>query len=90
MPIAWKGKGADEQGFDAKGNRVVAIDQRYFRPSEVDTLLGDPSKAAKKLGWRPKVKFKELVAEMAREDLREAERVSLVRKHGYKAPDQHE
>jgi GDPmannose 4,6-dehydratase len=90
MPITWRGKGADEKGFDTKGNCVVAIDPHYFRPSEVDTLLGDPSKAAAKLGWRPKVKFKELVAEMAREDLREAERVSLVRKHGYKAFDQHE
>jgi GDPmannose 4,6-dehydratase len=90
MPLAWKGKGADEKGYDAKGRAVVAIDPRYFRPSEVDTLLGDPSKAAKQLGWRPRVKFKELVTEMAREDLREAERVSLVRKHGYKAPDQHE
>ena len=90
MALTWKGKGADEKGYDAKGNCVVAVDPRYFRPAEVDTLLGDASKAAKKLGWRPKVKFKELVAEMAREDLREAERVSLVRKHGYKAPDQHE
>jgi GDPmannose 4,6-dehydratase len=90
MTLAWKGKGADEKGFDGKGNCVVAIDPRYFRPSEVDTLLGDPGKAAKKLGWRPKVKFRELVAEMAREDLREAERVALVRRHGYKAPDQHE
>jgi len=90
MRISWQGKGADEKGFDAAGRCVVAIDRRYFRPAEVDTLLGDPSKAAAKLGWRPKVKFKELVAEMAREDLRDAERVSLVRKHGYKAPDQHE
>jgi len=90
MPIAWKGKGADEKGFDAKGKCVVAIDRRYFRPSEVDTLLGDASKAAKKLGWKPKVRFADLVKEMAREDLREAERVSLVRKHGYKAPDSHE
>jgi GDPmannose 4,6-dehydratase len=90
MPIAWKGKGAEEKGYDAKGNVVVAIDPRYFRPSEVDTLLGDPSKAAAKLGWRPKVRFQELVKEMAREDLQEAERVRLVRKHGYKAFDQHE
>jgi len=90
LPITWKGKGADEKGYDAKGNCVVAIDVRYFRPAEVDTLLGDASKAAKKLGWRPKVRFKELVAEMAREDLQEAERVRLVRKHGYKAFDQHE
>jgi GDPmannose 4,6-dehydratase len=90
LPITWKGKGADEKGFDAAGRCVVAVDPRYFRPSEVDSLLGDASKAAKKLGWKPKVKFKDLVAEMAREDLQEAERVRLVRKHGYKAFDQHE
>jgi len=90
MPIAWKGKGAEEKGFDAKGNCVVAIDRRYFRPAEVDTLLGDPRKAAAKLGWRPKIRFDELVKEMAREDLRDAERQSLVKKHGYKVFDQHE
>jgi GDPmannose 4,6-dehydratase len=90
LTISWKGRGADEKGYDANDRCVVAIDPRYFRPSEVDTLLGDASKAAKKLGWKPKVRFADLVKEMAREDLREAERVSLVRKHGYKAPDQHE
>ena len=90
MPIAWKGKDAEEKGFDAKGNCVVAIDRRYFRPAEVDTLLGDPRKAAAKLGWRPKIRFDELVKEMAREDLRDAERQSLVKKHGYKVFDQHE
>ncbi len=90
MPLTWQGRGVDEKGFDAKGRCVVAVDPRYFRPTEVDSLLGDPSKAAAKLGWRPKVRFKDLVAEMAREDLRDAERTSLVRKHGYKAFDQHE
>ncbi|MEA3192956.1 MAG: GDPmannose 4,6-dehydratase [Betaproteobacteria bacterium] len=90
LPLAWKGKGAEEKGFDAAGRCVIAIDPRYFRPAEVDTLLGDASKAAARLGWRPKVRFGDLVKEMAREDLREAERVSLVRKHGYKAFDQHE
>jgi GDPmannose 4,6-dehydratase len=90
LPLTWKGSGADEKGFDPSGRCVVAIDSRYYRPAEVDTLLGDASKAAAKLGWRPKVRFAELVSEMAREDLREAERVSLVRKHGYKAFDQHE
>ncbi len=90
LAIRWEGKGADEKGVDASGRVVVAIDRRYFRPSEVDTLLGDPGKAATKLGWRPRVRFNDLVKEMAREDLREAERVSLVKKHGYNVFDQHE
>jgi GDPmannose 4,6-dehydratase len=90
MRIAWKGKGAEEKGFDAEGRAVVAIDPRYYRPAEVDTLLGDASKARAKLGWQPRVRFKELVAEMAREDLREAERESLVKKHGYRVFNHHE
>jgi GDPmannose 4,6-dehydratase len=90
MRIAWKGKGAEEKGFDAQGRAVVAIDPRYYRPAEVDTLLGDASKARAKLGWQPRVRFKELVAEMAREDLREAERESLVKKHGYRVFNHHE
>ena len=90
MRITWKGKGAEEKGFDAQGRAVVAIDPRYYRPSEVDTLLGDASKAREKLGWQPRVRFKELVAEMAREDLREAERESLVKKHGYRVFNHHE
>jgi len=90
MKVAWQGKGADEKGFDPAGRCVVAIDPRYFRPAEVDSLIGDASKARRELGWKPRVRFKELVAEMAREDLRDAERMSLVRKHGYKAFDQHE
>ena len=90
MQIKWKGKGAEEKGVDAEGKTVVAIDPRYYRPSEVDTLLGDASKARKQLGWKPRVMFKELVAEMAREDLRDAERESLVKKHGYRTFDHHE
>jgi GDPmannose 4,6-dehydratase len=90
MRITWKGKGAEEKGFDAEGRAVVAIDPRYYRPAEVDTLLGDASKARAKLGWQPRVRFKELVAEMAREDLREAERESLVKKHGYRVFNHHE
>ena len=84
MKVRWKGKGADEKGVDEKGRTVVAIDPRYHRPSEVDTLLGDASKAREKLGWTPRVRFKELVQEMAREDLKEAEREALVKKHGYR------
>jgi GDPmannose 4,6-dehydratase len=88
--LDWAGKGRDEKGMDADGRCIVAIDPRYHRPAEVDSLLGDASKAQARLGWRPKVRFQELVAEMAREDLREAERESLVKKHGYRTFDQHE
>ena len=90
MKVRWKGKGADEKGYDAEGRCIVAIDSRYFRPAEVDTLQGDASKARAKLGWRPRVSFKELVAEMAKEDLREAERSRLVKQNGYVAFDHHE
>ena len=90
MKVRWKGKGADEKGYDAEGRCIVAIDSRYFRPAEVDTLQGDASKARAKLGWRPRVSFKELVAEMAKEDLREAERSRLVKQHGYVTFDHHE
>ena len=90
MRLSWKGKGADEKGVDGEGRAIVAIDSRYYRPSEVDTLLGDASKARKQLGWQPRVRFKELVQEMAREDLKEAERESLVKKHGYRTFNQNE
>jgi len=90
MSVQWKGSGADEKGYDAQGRCIVSVDPRYFRPAEVETLLGDATKARQKLGWTPKVRFHDLVKEMAREDLREAERTQLVRKHGYSAPDQRE
>ena len=83
MAIAWEGSGLEEKGYDAAGRCIVAVDPRYFRPAEVDTLLGDASKAREKLGWTPKITFEELVREMVREDLRSAERDALVRKHGY-------
>ena len=88
--IRWEGTGVEEKGYDEKGNCIVAVDARYFRPTEVETLLGDPSKAKSKLGWVPKVTFKELVAEMVREDLKAAERDELVKRHGYGAFDYHE
>jgi GDPmannose 4,6-dehydratase len=90
MQIRWEGQGIEEKGCDANGKVIVAIDSRYFRPTEVETLLGDPSKAKLKLGWTPKISFDELVAEMVREDLKAAERDELVKKHGYKAMDYHE
>jgi len=83
--IRWKGKGLEEKGFDAvTGKPVVAIDPRYFRPAEVDTLLGDPSKARRKLGWEPRVSFDELVTEMIMADLREAEKDTMVQQKGYR------
>jgi len=90
MPLEWRGKGADEHALDGKGRRIVAVDRRYFRPAEVDTLLGDPSKAKAKLGWTAKISFETLVKEMAEADLRDAERESLIKKHGYRTFDQHE
>ncbi len=69
---------------------IVAVDPRYFRPTEVETLLGDATKAREKLGWTPKISFDELVAEMVREDLKTSERDELVKKHGYKTMDHHE
>jgi GDPmannose 4,6-dehydratase len=88
--VTWKGKGVDEKGYDADGKCIVQVDKRYFRPTEVETLLGDPSKAKQKLGWTPKITFHELVAEMVREDLKSAERDELVKKHGFTAYDYNE
>lgn len=90
IQILWEGEGVDEKGYDAHGKCVVAIDPRYFRPTEVETLLGDPTKAKEKLGWTPRITFEELVAEMVREDLKSAERDELIKRHGYKSMDYHE
>ena len=90
MTIRWEGHGIDEKGFDVNDRCIVAVDSRYFRPTEVETLLGDPTKAKAKLGWTPKISFSELVAEMVCEDLKTAERDELVKKHGYKTMDYHE
>jgi GDPmannose 4,6-dehydratase len=81
----------EEQRDEAiQNNPIVAVDPRYFRPTEVETLLGDATKAREKLGWTPKISFDELVAEMVREDFKSAERDELIKKHGYKAMDYHE
>jgi len=88
--ITWQGQGVEEKGYDGQGRCIVQVDSRYFRPTEVETLLGDPSKARQKLGWTPKITFQELVAEMVREDLKSAERDELVKKHGFTAYDYHE
>mgnify|MGYP000547713742 CR=1 FL=1 len=90
MTIRWEGAGVAEKGFDAQGNCIVQVDPRYFRPTEVETLLGDPSKAKAKLGWSPKISFQELVQEMVREDFKSAQRDELVKDHGFAAYDYHE
>lgn len=88
--VRWEGSGVDEKGYDEDGNCIVSVDPRYFRPTEVETLLGDASKAMKKLGWKPKTTFEELVKEMVREDLKTAERDELVKSHGYYTNTYHE
>jgi GDPmannose 4,6-dehydratase len=104
ISLHWQGEGQNEVGVIAavaagRGTRdavlppgqvVVRIDPRYFRPAEVETLLGDPTKAKQKLGWEPKVTFKELVVEMVRSDLDAAQRDELVKEHGYQTFDYHE
>jgi len=88
--MTWQGEGVNETGTDQDGRVIVRVDPRYFRPAEVETLLGDPSKAKQKLGWEPTTRFEELVAEMVREDLKGAERDELCKREGYKALDHHE
>lgn len=90
MKIAWDGDGVEEKGRDQQGNLVVAIDPRYYRPTEVNSLLGDASKARVELGWQPRIGFRELVREMTDEDLKIAKRDALVRKHGYSVLNHHE
>ena len=89
MKIEWQGEGVDETG-SWDGKVIVRVDPRYFRPTEVETLLGDATKAREKLGWQPKITFEEMVAEMVREDLKSAERDEVVKKHGYPAFSYHE
>lgn len=85
IEMRFEGSGVDEKGFNAKTNKcIVSVDPRYFRPTEVATLLGDPSKAKQKLGWSPKTTFKELVAEMMSEDLKLARRDELIKQHGFR------
>jgi GDPmannose 4,6-dehydratase len=75
----------DEKGYASDGRCIVRVDPRYFRPAEVDSLLGNPAKAAERLGWRPRTKFQELVSEMVDADLQIAKRDELVRRHGFHA-----
>ena len=90
MQVRWEGEGLAEVGIDGDGRTIIRVDPRYVRPAEVETLVGDAARARTKLGWVPTTSFEELVAEMVREDLRAAERDSLVKRHGYVAPDYHE
>lgn len=83
MPINWKGSGKEEKGYDKAGKCIVSVDPRYFRPAEVESLLGDATKAKEKLGWTAKISFAELVSEMVKKDLMIAQRDELVRRSGY-------
>jgi len=91
VSLIWEGEGIDEKGIDVETGRVlVEVDPRYFRPTEVETLLGDPSKAKRKLGWEAKTPLHDMVAEMVREDLKIAERDELCKREGYRTFDYHE
>ncbi len=85
LDLQWRGSGLDEQAVDADGHVVVAVDPRYFRPTEVETLLGDPSKAKRELGWVPRTTFDGLVREMVEADLNTARRDALAVAHGFSA-----
>lgn len=86
LEIVFEGNGATEVGIETvSGREVVKVDPRYYRPAEVETLLGDPSKAHRKLAWQPRISFPELVSEMATADLQLAKRDLLMRQNGYNA-----
>jgi len=85
MDLTWSGSGIDEKAVDKEGKVVIAVDPRYFRPAEVETLLGDASKAKRELGWTPRTSFDELVREMVEADLKSAQRDALVRSYGFDA-----
>lgn len=90
IEISWFDSGVNEYGLDQNGRCIVRVDSRYFRPTEVSTLLGDPSKAREKLGWSPKTGFGELVREMVSQDLKIAENDQLSKQHGYTTYSHHE
>ncbi len=90
MKLYWRGHGLDEVGVDETGRRIIAVDPRYFRPTEVSSLLGDASKARAKLGWKPKITFRELQAEMVASDLKNAERDQIMNRSGHRVYDRHE
>ena len=90
ISLDWRGAGVNEKGYDAFGNCIVRIDPRYLRPAEVDSLIGHAAKARARLGWRPRVTFRELIREMAAADLQAAERDQLVQTNGYRVFAHHE
>jgi len=91
ISVRWEGSGIDEKGVnEASGKVLVEVDPRYFRPTEVETLLGDSSKAREKLGWTPEITLEDMVAEMVREDLKIAERDELLKREGFKVFDYNE
>jgi len=90
MDIRWEGSGLEERGYAKDGRPIVAVDPRYFRPAEVDSLLGDATKARIKLGWAPRIGFEQLVEEMVREDFDSAQRDDLAKRSGFKTYDFHE
>jgi GDPmannose 4,6-dehydratase len=91
MEIEWRGEGLKEVGIDRNsGREIIGVDPRYFRPTEVETLLGDPTKAKEKLGWVARTPFSELVKEMVAADHEAAQRAALIKDAGYKTFDQHE
>jgi GDPmannose 4,6-dehydratase len=89
--LRWEGSGVNEKGIDSKNNRcLIEVDPRYFRPTEVETLLGDSTKAREKLGWKPEISFKSLVEEMVKEDLSEAQKDQVCQDHGFKTLNHYE
>ncbi len=91
ISIRWEGKGVEEKGINEENNKtIVAVDAGYFRPTEVDNLLGDASKAKEKLGWEPRISFEQLISEMVTEDMKEAQKDNLCRQEGYKTYDHFE
>jgi GDPmannose 4,6-dehydratase len=90
LDLTWHGTGVEEKAIDKNGKAVIVVDPRYFRPTEVETLLGDPTKAQRELGWTPRTSFDQLVDEMIEADLKSAKRDALVRQHGFDAYDVHE
>ena len=91
ISIRWEGKGIEEKGYEIKtGKCLVEVDSAYFRPAEVETLLGDPTKSREQLGWTPKISFSEMVTEMVMSDLEEAKRDTLIKTSGFKLFNRHE
>jgi GDPmannose 4,6-dehydratase len=90
MVLTWRGCGLDEKAYDARGRCILAVDPCYFRPAEVSSLLGDATKARAKLGWKPQVTFRRIVAEMVASDLQAAERDLIVHQNGYQIHAHHD